>query len=120
MSKALDKFGQKAKGLKNAANKFSPSAREGHRIIPSRPSDADFQCRIDAGKYDEKTKKLNVALQVNSQAKSPGLSDWAKKHTTHENLAVGQFDTAATDKKSELNRLIDELTEKGKEKLKGK
>jgi hypothetical protein len=35
----------------------------------------DFQSRIDAGHYDAVTKKFNVVLQVNAQAKNPALRD---------------------------------------------
>lgn len=102
MSKALDSFFQKAQALKNAANKFTPNATEGGRIIPSPPKDADFQLRIDAGHYNAQTKKLKVVLQVNWEAQSPGLQDWTKKHTTHDKLATTSFDTDAPDKKAEF------------------
>lgn len=117
MSKALDSFFQKAQALKNAANKFTANATEGGRIIPSPPKDADFQLRIDAGRYDAQSKKLNIVLQVNKEAKSPGLQDWAKKHTTHEKLATASFDTDAPDKNAEFNRVMDDLRRKAKENI---
>jgi hypothetical protein len=55
------------------------------------------------------TKKLNVVLQVNSQAKSPVLRDWARKHSTHEKLGTESFDTAAADKNAEFVRVVDSL-----------
>lgn len=117
MSKALDSFFQKAQALKNAGNKFMANATEGGRIIPSPPKDADFQLRIDAGRYNPQTKKLNVVLQVNKEAKSPGLKDWAQKHTTHEKLATASFDTAASDKKAEFERVLGELKRKAKDNI---
>ena len=118
MSKAIDAAITKFKGVKNAASKFSASAAEGNRIIPSRTKDAEFQLRIDAGHFDPKTSYLNVALQVNSQAKSPGLVAWVRKNSTHSNLATATFDTKAPDKNAELNRVMEELGQKAKEKVK--
>lgn len=47
---AAHMFIQKTQALKSAAAKFSVSAGEGNRIIPSKTKDAaDFQLRIDAG-----------------------------------------------------------------------
>ncbi|KAB8069206.1 kinase-like domain-containing protein [Aspergillus leporis] len=84
MSKILGSFVEKAKAIKNAPTKFTSTA-----------------LRIDAGHYDANTKRLNVALQVNSQAKSPVLKDWIKKNSTHENVATASYDTAATDKQAD-------------------
>lgn len=117
MSKALDSFFQKAQSLKNAANKFSANATEGGRIIPSPPKDAEYQLRIDAGHYNPQTKKLNVILQVNKEAKSPGLKDWAKKHTTHEKLATASFDTLAPDPKAEYDRVLQDLRKRANENI---
>ncbi|OOF98352.1 hypothetical protein ASPCADRAFT_128508 [Aspergillus carbonarius ITEM 5010] len=117
MSKAIGSFVEKAKDIKNGPSKFTSTAVEGSRFIPSRTKDAEFQFRIDAGHYDENTKRLNVALQVNSQAKSPVLKDWIKKHSTHENVATASYDTSATDKKAEYNRVLLELADKGRENL---
>ncbi|KAI4147749.1 MAG: hypothetical protein L6R39_003023 [Caloplaca ligustica] len=117
MSKAIGNFAQKIKGIKNAPTKFKPSATEGSRILPSKTKDGEYQLRIDAGHYDEKTKLLNVVLQVNSQAKSPGLRDWARKNTTHEKLATASFDTGATDQKAEFNSVVDTLEKEAKKKL---
>lgn len=117
MSRALRDALGKMKSTKNAATKFSPAATEGNRIIPSRTKDAEYQVRIDAGKYDPQTKKLNVTLQVNSQAKSPGLKDFIKNNSTHGKLATCQFDTAAADKQKELERVLDQLEEEARKKL---
>ena len=118
MSKAIDAAFTKLKGVKNAASKFSASAAEGNRIMPSPTKDAEYQLRIDAGRFDPKTNRLNVALQVNSQAKSPGLVDWVKKNSTHSNLATATFDTKAQDKNAELNRVMEVLRQKAKENVK--
>lgn len=117
MSKALGNFVQKASATKNAANKFSAAASEGSRILPSKSHDADFQLRIDAGHYDAATQKLNVVLQVNSEAKSPALQDWMKKNSTHAKLATATFDTAAQDKNAEFARVLEHLREEAKRKL---
>ena len=117
MSKALDSFFQKAQAVKNASGKFTASAAEGNRIIPSPPKDADFQLRIDAGRYNPATKKLNVILQVNREAKSPGLQDWARKHTTHDKLATASFDTSARDKQAEFDRVLAALKDEAKQNI---
>lgn len=118
MSKAIDAAFTKLKDVKNAASKFSASAVEGNRIMPSRTKDADCQLRIDAGYFDPKTNGLNVALQVNTQAKSPGLVDWVKKNSTHSNLATATFDTKAQDKNAELDRVMEMLRQQAKENVK--
>ena len=117
MSKSLTKFVEKAQAIKNASSKFTPAALESHRIIPSRIKDAEFQFRIDAGHYDEETKCLNVVLQVNSQATSPALKEWIKKHSTHEKLAIASFNTATTHLEKEYGKLLDTLQEARKKKL---
>lgn len=117
MSKALSTFVNKAKGIKNAPTKFTATAAEGSRIIPSKNRDAEFQLRIDAGHYDESTKKLNVVLQVNSQATSPALREWVKKNSTHGQLATASFDTTAVDKDAELNKVLNSLQNQAKQKL---
>ncbi|KFX94641.1 hypothetical protein O988_06178 [Pseudogymnoascus sp. VKM F-3808] len=117
MSKAVGAFVQKAQALKNAPAKFSASAVEGNRIIPSKTKDADFQLRIDAGRYDASTKHLNVVLQVNSQAKSPALKKWIKENSTHGKLATASFDTAAKDQNAEFDRVLQELKDNAKENL---
>ncbi|KAJ9624422.1 hypothetical protein H2203_005189 [Taxawa tesnikishii (nom. ined.)] len=117
MSKAIRDSLAKIKATKSAPSKFTPAAREGSRIFPSKDKDAEYQVRIDAGKYDDKTKKLNVVLQVNSQAKSPGLKDFVKRNTTHGKLATAQFDTEAADKQKEMERVLAELEQGAKEKL---
>ena len=118
MSKAIDTAFAKLKTMNNAASKFSASAAEGNRILPSKTKDAEYQIRIDAGRFDPATKRLNVVLQVNSQAKSPGLVDWVKKNSTHAKLATATFDTSAGDKNAELSRVMDALKRNAKESLK--
>lgn len=114
MSKAITAAISKLKNINNLASKFSASAVEGQRIVPSRTKDADFEVRIDAGRYDKTTKALNVVLQVNSQAKSPALRDWARKNTTHAKLATATFKTDAEDKEAEALRMLEELEEEAK------
>jgi hypothetical protein len=117
MSKVIGGFVQKSKSLSDAASKFTPGAAEGSRILPSKNKDAEFQCRIDAGRYDPATKKLNVVLQINSQAKSATLRDWARKNSTHDKLATEAFDTAAQDKTAEFGRVLASLAAQAKNKL---
>lgn len=117
MSKAIGTFVQKAKSLSGAASKFTAAAADGNRILPSKSKDAEFQCRIDAGRYDSSTQKLNVVLQINSQAKSPALKDWARKKSTHDKLATEVFDTNAKDKDAELDRVLASLEAQAKSKL---
>lgn len=117
MSKALTNFAQLAQNVKNAPSKFTGAAAEGSRLIPSKIKDEQFQFRVDAGHYNDNTKRLNVNLQVNSQAKSPALKDWVKKNTTHEKLATATFDTTAEDKNAEYVRVVNELVQIGKQKL---
>lgn len=116
-SKALGTFVNKVQGIKNGSTKFTASAAEGSRILPSKNRDAEFQLCIDAGRYDESTKKLNVVLQVNSQAKSPALRDWVKKNSTHGQLATTSFDTSADGKDAELNKVLSALQNQAKQKL---
>ncbi|KAJ5144279.1 hypothetical protein N7526_001787 [Penicillium atrosanguineum] len=117
MSKALSNFAQLAQNVKNAPSKFTGAAAEGSRLVPSKTKDEQFQFRIDAGHYDDKTKHLNVNLQINSQAKSPALKDFVRKNTTHEKVATATFDTTAEDKAAEYNRVVNELVQKGRQKL---
>jgi hypothetical protein len=117
MSKAMEIFKTKIRAVAKAPGKFTASALEGSRILPSRNKDAEFQLRIDAGHYDAATKKLNVVLQVNSQAKSPALVNFIKRNTTHGKLATAAFDTAAKDQQAEFEWGVEELTDKGKENL---
>ncbi|KAF2489924.1 hypothetical protein BU16DRAFT_586089 [Lophium mytilinum] len=117
MSKALNSFGNKALTQKNAVTKILNIPTEGSRILPSMTHDADWQCRLDAGYYNALTKRLNVVLQVNSQAKSPALQDFIKKNTTHAKLATAEFDTSAKDPRAEYARVLEELLKAGKAKL---
>lgn len=122
MSKAIGTSIKTIKEIKNAASKFTPSATPGSRLLPSKEKDdkknKKHQVRVDAGYYDEKTKKLNVVLQVNSQASSPSLVNFRKKHSTHANLATEQFDTSAADSKAEMERVMDSMGEQAKKNLK--
>ena len=117
MAKAITAFVQKTLALTNASSKFTAAAVEGSRILPTKKKDAEFQCRIDAGHYDSATKKLNVILQVNTQAKSQGLKDWVKKNSTHAKLGTETFDTAAEDQNAELVRVLGSLEAQGKAKV---
>jgi len=117
MSKALSKDLRNIKAIKNAASKFSATAPEGSRLLPSENKDPFFQVRIDAGRNELATKKLNVVLQVNSSATSPGSKDFIKKNTTHGKLATAQFDTTAPDKDAKLEKVISELEAGGKQKI---
>lgn len=56
-------------------------------------------------------------LQVNSQAKSPGLVDWVKKNSTHTTLATATFDTNANDTNVDLSRVMEVLEQKAKENI---
>ena len=56
-----------------------------------------------------------MVLQVNSQAKSPGLQDWTKKNSTHGKLATESFDTNAKDKAAETKRVLESLEKQAKE-----
>ena len=118
MSKALDSAKAQLKNIKNAANKFTASAVEGTRLIPSQTKDKQLPVRIDAGHYNPTSKRLNVVMQVNSKPQSPGLENWVKKHSTHGKLAKAEFDTAADDKNAEFSRMLDDLMNKGKQNLK--
>lgn len=112
-SKAFGKVKTKLLGTKNAASKFVASAVEGSRLIPSKTKDAEVQVRIDAGHYDPVTKKLNVVLQLNSQATTPVFKEYIKKHGTHAKLATAQFDTATEDPDKEFSKVVDELIDAG-------
>jgi hypothetical protein len=56
-------------------------------------------------------------LQVNARAKSPGLTDWLKKNSTHGKLATATFNTKAEDKQAETLRVFEELKRQAKENL---
>lgn len=118
MSKVLDAARAQLKNIQNGANKFTESITEGSRIVPSKDKDRSIPVRVDAGKYNPVTKLLNVVLQVNSKPKSPGLSNWIGRHSTHAKLATTQFNTAADDKKAEYHRVVDELITAGKQNVK--
>ena len=118
MSKSVEGAFTQLLGIKNAVSKFSPSAKEGSRLIPSKIKDAQIPIRIDADHYNPETKGLNVVLQVNSQTKVPGLVEWRKKNTSHGKLATETFDTSAKDKDAELRRMLESMKEEAKENLK--
>ncbi|KAK6365292.1 hypothetical protein LTR64_008805 [Lithohypha guttulata] len=103
--------------MRNAPTRFAPTASEGTRIIPSRSRDAELQLRIDAGHHDESTKRLNVVLQVNSQATSPALREYVKKNSTHGKLATASFDTSAEDKDAEFKKMLAALEDQARAKL---
>lgn len=118
MSKAIDAAFTKMKNIKNVASKFSASAAEGTRILPSKVKDAEYQLRIDTGRCDPVTKRLNVVLQVNSQAKSRGLVEWVAKNSTHAQLVTASFDTSAPDLTAETMRVLEDLNSKAKQNIK--
>ncbi|KAL4934101.1 uncharacterized protein BDV17DRAFT_285840 [Aspergillus undulatus] len=64
--------------------------------------DAEFQFRVDAGRYDPET-KLIVNLQINSQATSPALKGFSRKKSTHAELATATFNTAAENKDADFH-----------------
>ncbi|KAL9595892.1 MAG: hypothetical protein Q9219_006160 [cf. Caloplaca sp. 3 TL-2023] len=101
----------------NFASKFSATATQGKRLLPTKGQDPKVEVRIDAGYYDPVTKGLNVILQVNSEAKSPALVKWRKKNSSHGKLATATFNTDADDKDAEANRVIEELETEAREKL---
>lgn len=57
-------------------------------------------------------------MPVNKGATSPALANWAKKNSTHDNLATSVFNTKAPDLVEEKNRVLEELKQKGDENLK--
>lgn len=118
MSKMLESARTQLKNIKNGASKFTESAIEGARIVPSKSKDSIVPVPGDAGKYNSSTKMLNVVMQVNSKPHSPGLETWIKRHSTYGKLATAQFNTAADDKTAEYDRVVDELLAKGKQNLK--
>lgn len=115
--KGIDKSMNYISGLKTLPSKFSPSIAEGSRVAPSKSKDHQCDLRIDAGKYDPSTKKLNVVLQVNSQTTSPSLKNWIQRNSTHAKLATAEYDTAAPNQYEETKRVLTELSEKAKKKL---
>ena len=117
MSKTLGDFFQKAQAIKNASAEFTATAAEGGRIIPFPRHYAAFQLRVDAGHYDPNTKKLNVVLQINAQARSPALRDWARKNSTHDKLATASFDTSVEDKEAEFASVLKKLENEAKQRL---
>ncbi|KAL8786281.1 MAG: hypothetical protein Q9213_002876 [Squamulea squamosa] len=104
MSKAIGIATSKMKNLTNATSKFTPTAANGN-------------LRLDGGHFDQKTKEIDVVMQVNSQAKSPALVNWRNKNTTHAKLATEKFNTEAIDKEAELDRVLESLESQAKEKL---
>ena len=90
----------------------------GSRILPSRTSknDAEYQLRLDAGELID-NRYRQIILQVNSQATTPGLRDYMRKHGTHAKLAVAQFDTQAEDEDAEVERVLDDLYTDGRKSL---
>ena len=117
MSKAITNFFTKTKQNFDMAKKFGANMTAGSRIVPSQTAqkDAEYQLRIDAGEIVDG--KRNVYLQVNSQAKSPGLKDWVRQNGTHTNLASATFDTTVADPEAESNRVLDELQKDAKDNI---
>ncbi|GBF62306.1 hypothetical protein TMEN_4844 [Trichophyton mentagrophytes] len=121
MSKVVVGFFTKIKKNFNIAKRFKATFTPGSRILPSKTAknDEDYQLRLDAGELID-NRWLNIVLQVNSQAKSPGLRTWLKKNGkgTHGQLAISRFDTLAEDEEKETERVLTDLLTKAKDELK--
>ncbi|KAK2797207.1 hypothetical protein FQN51_008730 [Onygenales sp. PD_10] len=120
MSRAVSDFFKNARKEFDLVKKFRSIFTAGSRILPSRTTknDAKFQLRIDAGELiNNRYRKL--ILQVNTQATTPGLKDWIRKNGTHAKLAEEQFDTLAGDQEAEVDRVVENLEEQAKKKLRG-
>jgi hypothetical protein len=112
LQKLIQLWNHRQRDASIGPNLLRQSSESQHLSMLEPPKDADFQLRIDAGRYNPQTRKLNAILQVNKEAKSPGLKDWAKKYTTHERLATASFDTNAPDPKAEYDRVLEDLEKK--------
>ncbi|GAB7354925.1 hypothetical protein MBLNU459_g5550t1 [Dothideomycetes sp. NU459] len=117
-SKAIDKGFAMIGPVKEVAKKISPAATEGSRLFPPKSRDHSCPIRFDAGRFDHNTKELEIHVQINSQASSPSLRDYAKKHSTHKNIATAKFNTAAADKDAETSRVLEKLREDSKKSVK--
>ncbi|KAK2758771.1 hypothetical protein FQN54_003463 [Arachnomyces sp. PD_36] len=118
MSGALKDFFPKVKKNFNLGKKFKSMFAAGSRILPSRTSknDTEYQLRLDAGELIG-NRYRQIILQINTQAKTPGLRDYMRKHGTHAKLAVAQFDTQAEDEDAEVDRVLDDLYNNGRRSL---
>lgn len=121
MSKAVSEFFGKVKRNFNVARKFKAVFTPGSRILPSKTAknDEDYQLRLDAGELID-NRWRNIILQVNTQARTPGLRDWLKRNSrgTHGKLAVSRFDTQAEDPDAETSRVLEDLHHQAKENMK--
>lgn len=74
--------------------------------------------RLDAGELVDNGWRI-IILQVNTQAKSPGLRDWLRKNSSHAKLATERFDTQAPDEQEESKRVMNNLEKEAKERIAG-
>jgi hypothetical protein len=118
MSKVWKEFVQYATRTDVAGRVFRKHT-PGKRILPpqAKDNDAKLQLRLDAGEVQDGVK--TVYLQVNSQAKSGKLKDFANKHGTHANLAVGTINENAAPEKQqeELEQMLDDMGSQVKQNL---
>ena len=91
MSKALKDF-KKLMLSEGQVTKLWQNHIPGSRITPTKSGDNDktWQLRLDAGEV--KDSKKRIYLQINSKATNQKLKAWAKKNSTHENLAYADND----------------------------
>jgi hypothetical protein len=120
MPKAIAKFFDMVQTNRDLSERLKAACVAGRRILPSstRKKDEEFELRIDAGELID-DRYRNVDLQVNSQAKTPGLLRWAKRNGrgTHGKLATARVDTQADDEEEEAQRVLDDLQEQADEKI---
>lgn len=119
MSKSLNKFWDKWVPKNDfIARLTGRTLTPGSRVLPvNKKNDAAAEFRIDAG--EKIGTKQNLVLQVNSQAKSPGLKRYVATNgkSTHGKLAAASFDTNASDPEAEFDRLVEEMTTQARDKL---
>jgi hypothetical protein len=91
--------------------------RKGPESCPPGTRTPAHSSASNADHFDPVTKKLNVVLQINSQARSPALVEYARKHSTHDKLATESFDTAAENPDEEVIRVLGSMAGQAKKKL---
>lgn len=121
MASGLKDFAKKVTRDTKQLAKLFKSTAAGGRILPTRTPkhDVEFQCRVDMGEEIQgKPGFRNVYLQVNSQAKSPGLKNWLAKNP-HGKLATAEINmnTPEDERDEEGARVINKLVEDGKNTL---
>ncbi|KAF2813729.1 uncharacterized protein BDZ99DRAFT_553600 [Mytilinidion resinicola] len=102
----------------NLVQRFLGASVPGRRIVPrqNEKNDGQVQVRLDTGeKVDGRF--LTIYLQANKQASASTLLKFIKKYGTHENLAVGKFDTKAEDLDAEVERVCNDMVEQAEKKL---